>query len=70
MKTTKWFQYIYKVKEDSDFRFNEEGDLLKEVTIIANNKVKAFNILKESYPHFRPKQIYLHKTKELKGLFQ
>lgn len=66
----KWFKYVYKVKDDSSFRFNEEGELLKEVTIIANTEDKAEFILKENYPHFRPKQIYLSETKEMEGLFK
>lgn len=69
-KKEKWYQFTFKVKPKSKFRFNEEGDLLKEVNIIALNEPKAWDILKNSYPHFRKNQITVPKKVHLKGLFK
>ncbi len=65
-----YYRYIYKVKRGSDFRFNEEGDLLTEVTIIATNRNKALEILENNYPHFRKNEIYLFDSYKEKGLFK
>jgi hypothetical protein len=63
-------KYTYRVRNNSEFRFNEEGELLKEVNIIAKNKVKAFTILETNYPHFRPDEIELYRVEPLKELFK
>ncbi len=70
MKDQKWTRFIYRTKEGTEFRFNEEGDYLNEVTVIAQNSTKAFNILKNSYPHFKKSEVFLYKREVLEHFFK
>lgn len=66
----KYIKYTYRVKDNNDFRFNEEGDLLEEVNVIAHNKNKALEILEKNYPYFKQEHVYLKQKVELNELFK
>lgn len=66
----KYYKYTYRVKNGSNFRFNEEGDLLKEVNVVTTEPKKALNILETNYPYFKKSEVVLKETRLLDNLFK
>lgn len=66
----KYYRFIYKVKPSSTFKFNEEGDLLNEVTVITDTNKKALEILDKNYPYFSKEHVTLKSKQELPNIFK